>query len=163
MSTVANNNLRTGCLSAEGILVHGHVPVLDSASHINQGDLVYWDATSMTAKALDSDAHAATLLGAALGSSIVNSNIDNTSSSGEPDINIGYGGIFDMKTTSGDLYSEGTPVYVGADAQTVTSATGSTNKVGVVRLAPRGSAITGAAGVTVPVLVYSHAFVDFSA
>lgn len=164
MSTVAQNNIRTGALHPEGFLYHGHVPVNDSVSHINQGDLVYWDSASHTAKALDTDGHAATLLGVALGSSIVNSNVDNsTSSSLVPNINIGYGVISQFNTTSGDTLHEGDAVYAGADAQTVTSASGNSNKVGVVRLPPRGSNISGGTGVTVPVLVYSQAFVAFKA
>ena len=156
------NPVLTGAVHSEGFLYHGHVPCDDSVSPLKQGVLAYWDATAKKAKALDSDAHAATLLGITLGPSKVSSPIDNGSVPTEPNVNIAYGVRSPLNTTVGETYDEGTPVYAGADEQTVTTVAG-TNKVGVVRLNPRQGPITGAAGVTVPVLVYSHAFVDFSA
>lgn len=163
MSTVAQNNLLTGGVHGEGFLYHAHVPVSNSTFPINQGDLVYWDGTAHIAKVVGSDANAAALLGVALGSSAFNSNLDNSSATvAVYNIEIGYNVIASFKTTNAETYAEGTAVYIGADAQTITTVAG-TNKVGVVRLPPRGSAVTGASGVTVPVLVYSHAFVSFGA
>lgn len=163
MSTVAQNNIVAGCVHQEGFLMHGHVPVNHSTVPVNQGDLVYWDSAAKIAKPIASDSNVASLLGVALGSSKFNSNIDNSTSIKEPTINIGYGVIANMKTVASDVYNDGDPVYYSTDAQTVTSATGSSNKIGIVRLAPEGSAITGATGVTVPVFVYSQAFVAFKA
>jgi hypothetical protein len=165
MSTVNNNNFLAGQVSQEGMLMHGHVPIDNTNFPFHQGDLLWWDSSAHIAKPVTSDADAATLLGAALGASAVNSNIDNSVANlALPDVNIGFAGIFQMKTTASDSYNNGSAVYAGADAQTVTSTAGmATSPVGVVRLAPRGSAITGATGVTVPVLIYSRAWIKYLA
>ena len=66
-------------------------------------------------------------------------------------VRIGSQGIFQMKTTSSEVYKHLDPVYQGADAQTV-SLTGSTRIVGRVHL-PGGSTVTGATGTFVPVRI----------
>lgn len=162
MSTVARNNFLLGGVSEEGYLLHDHVPVLDATHHVNAGDLVYMDTSAYVAASLDSDAHAASLLGVAMQSSLINSNLDNSASAGEPSIQVGYGGIWNFNTTSGDTYHDGDALYIGADAQTVTNTAGMmTHKVGCVRLPINVSSVAGGSGIQVPVFVYSKYYVTF--
>lgn len=160
MTTSNRSQPLKGVVSGEGFLEHDSVPVNDATAHINQGDLVYWDSSAHIAKPLDTDGHAATLLGVALKASIINSNIDNSSQSSQPDITVGYGAVADMFTTASEVYAHGVKLYAGADAQTVTNVAGS-NPVGVVQLKSGQAAPTGGSGVKVNVLVYSAAFVKF--
>ena len=127
-----------------------------------QGDLLWWDSAAGYVKPLDSDAHAATLVGVALRSSYV-APYSSVVQAGGPGIVknycdsalIGFGLIATLFTTVGDTYVDGTAVYAGADAQTITAVAGS-HQVGVVKqvpgTAPLGS-VAGASGVLVPVLV----------
>lgn len=124
----------------------------------NQGDLLWFDSSAKVVKALDSDAHAAYLCGIALRSSFLAPYTAQNLAGGPAiqknyynDALVGIGCIASLKTTVGETYEDGTVLYAGADAQTVTTVAGA-HSVGVVKL--NGSAaITGAAGVEVPVLV----------
>ena len=133
------------------------LPCSNASFPINQGDLVYWDGTAHLLKAIATDGNAATIAGVALQPSAVSSNIDNGSIPAPKSLQVGYNVIADMKSTAAETYYSGTPVYIGADAQTVTTVAG-TNKVGVIVLKPGqipSGSITGAAGVVVPVLIKS--------
>jgi hypothetical protein len=131
----------------------------DGSFDYNQGDLLWFDASADIVKALDSDAHAAYICGVALRSSFL-APYSAQNLAGGPALQknyyqnalVGIGCIASMKTTVGETYKDGTVLYAGADAQTVTTVAG-THSVGVVKLPNGGSAITGAAGVEVPVLV----------
>lgn len=152
-------NIKKGKTNGQGYMQHDAVPCNDATFPIAQGDLVYWDSAAKICKKLvASDANAANILGVALKASKVNSSID---ASTEPNVTVGFGCIAELKTTAAQTYNHGDLVYSGADEQTVTTTAG-TNPVGVVQLVSKGSAITGAAGVLVQVLVYSKAFVKFS-
>jgi len=152
------NNIIKGSVNGQGFLQHSAVPVNDATFPIAEGDLAYWDSVAGLAKPLDTDAHAATLLGVALKPSKVNSGIDNTPS-GEPDTTIGYGVLAEMFTTPAETYANGAKVYIGANAQTITTVAGA-NAVGVVRLPSlNGGPVTGAAGIKVQVQVYSRAWI----
>lgn len=61
-------------------------------------------------------------------------------------------GIFNMQTTTGEVYSHLDPVYQGAGKQVV-SLVGSTRPVGRVHL-PDGTQVTGATGTPVPVRMF---------
>lgn len=163
MSTTNNNNLRTGIVAGEGMLQHSDVPCANGTAAFNQGDLVYMG--SGIAKALDTDGHAANLIGVALQPSITNSSLDNSSVPAPKSVNVGYAGIFQFKTVSGNTYADGDAVYVvpstsGGDAQTVTNASGS-HAVGCVRLKSGQASIVGGTGVGVNVLVYSLTYATF--
>lgn len=165
MTTVARNNYLVGGVSAEGYLLHDHVPANNAVDPFNQGDLVSFDSSHHCAQACNTDTKAANLLGVAMGSSIVNSNLDNAQYSGigEPSVQVAYAGIFNLYTTSGDTYNDGDPVWSsGVDAQTITNTVGSNaNKVGCARLPINVSSIAGGAGIQVPVFVYSRYYVTF--
>lgn len=163
MSTVARNAVKKGIVNGEGFLQHNSVPVADGTSHINQGDLVYYDTSAHIAKPADTDAHCATLLGIALKSSIVNSNLDSSALS-LPAIDVGFGVVASLKTTAAETYHHGDLLYIGADAQTVTNSNASgasTHPVGCVQLPAGVATVTGAAGVSIDVLVYSNELVQF--
>ena len=133
--------------------------IADGTFDFNQGDLVFFDAGAKILKALNSDANAAYLAGVALRSSFLAPYTAQNLAAG-PGIQknyyqdglVGIGCIASLKTTNAETYEDGTPVYIGADAQTVTTVAGA-HSVGVVKLTSGGDAVTGAAGVEVPVLV----------
>jgi len=153
MSTVNTNVVIAGTVNGQGFH-EVHVPV-SSSFPINQGDLVWLDQSAHIGKPVDSDAHAATLMGVALAPSKVSSNLDNPSAPAEKAVQVGWGLLAGMKTTASETYYTGTVVYVGADAQTITTVAG-TNKIGTVILPVTASSVTGAAGVTVPVYIKNN-------
>jgi hypothetical protein len=133
--------------------------IKDGTFDYNQGDLLWFDASAKIVKALDSDAHAAYLAGVALRSAFLAPYTAQNLAAGPGiqknyynDALVGIGCIASLKTTVGETYEDGTAVYAGADAQTVTTVAGS-HSVGVIKLPSGGSAVTGAAGIEVPVLV----------
>lgn len=154
MATTNTNRLSYGILAADG-LVKLILKVTHASFPVNQGDMVYFDNAANIVKALDTDANAANLAGVALDPSAVSSNIDNGLAPAVKAIAVGCGGVFFMKTTAAETYTDGDPMYVGADAGTVTSVA-ATNSVGKVLLPSNVSSITGATGVTVPVLIYGR-------
>lgn len=155
MSTVNTNVVSYGIINGQGFK-QVHAPISNSFP-INQGDLVYLDTTAHLAKAAASDANAATLLGVALTPYKVSSNLDNSGAPAEKAIMVGWDVVAGLKTTAAETYYTGTVVYLGADAQTVTTVVG-TNKIGTVLLPVTISSLTGAAGVTVPVVVKSAVY-----
>lgn len=155
MATVNTNVVSYGIVGGQGF-EQVHVPCSNSFP-INQGDLVYLDTSAHIGKVVASDANAATLIGVALTPYKVSSNLDNPSAPAEKAVMVGWGVVANLKTTAAETYNYGTAVYVGADAQTITTVAGS-NKIGNVVLPVTQTAVTGAAGVTVPVLISNHAF-----
>lgn len=161
MATVNMDNIVKGCVSLQGFMIHPDVKVNHASFPIKQGELVMLDAG--IAKPITADADVAKQIGVALQPSAVSSNLDNSSAPAEKTIQVAYGVIASFKTVAADVYTDGVPVYYSTDAQTVTSTIGAlTQLIGVVRLPPAVASITGATGVMVPILVYSHALVEFS-
>ncbi len=150
------NSVVKGSVNGEGFHQHEAVPVNDSTNHIDQGDFTYFDDVAGIAKPVDTDAHAANLLGVALKPSKVSGSIDVSS---EPDITVGYGHIDQKFTTPGETYANGTKVYIGATPQTITTVAGS-NPVGTVRLPSGSGPVTGAAGKQVQLIAYSRKWVS---
>jgi hypothetical protein len=124
-------------------------PSLTVSSPINSGDLVYIDQSTYYAKPLDSDANAQYLKGMSVDTWPVNV-YGGTEEQAET-IKVRGVGVVEMKTTVGEAYYPDLPVYIGADAQTVTLVAGS-YKVGAVAHDRRTRyGLTGAAGVRVPI------------
>jgi hypothetical protein len=123
----------------------------NGTADINQGDLVYFDATDHVVLPLDSDAHAATLAGVANQSSVLNV-YGNKVYSDSGTIVVGIKGQYSFATTVGDTYTDGDAVYLGADCQTVTNTAGAmTHPLGYVKLSAGQASLVGAAGVKVAV------------
>lgn len=117
-----------------------------AASAINSGDMVYWNATAKAAHPYTLDANGAYFMGVSLDTTPM----DVIATDYLPTVNVRTRGQFAMKSTAGDTYNPGDPVYVGADAQTVTNtAGGMTTKVGTIAMDPSMVALAGGAGVTV--------------
>lgn len=129
-----------------------------------QGDLLWWDSSATIVKPLDSDAHAANLVGVAARSAYI-APYASMQQTGGPALVKNYelaalvlfGVIATFFSTSGETYNDGDSVYFGGVAnnpQTITKSSGSpTHVVGVVKLPPGGLAISGGSTVLVPVLV----------
>jgi len=119
----------------------------------NQGDLVYSNSGVTTAAA--SDANCQYLIGVAR----VASPFDPTpygTAVYPAYAEVDFGGIYAFKTTVGETFEHGIPVYIGADAQTVTSTAGA-NVYPVGKIDnPSGVNITGAAGVMVNIRIYNR-------
>jgi hypothetical protein len=163
MSVANVNAIKTGIVNGQGF-PQVHAPVNDSTAPIVQGALCYFDGT--IAKPLDTDAHAATLLGVSLEPSHVSSNLDNGTIPAPKLVQFGYQCVAQLKTTAGETYTHGQALYIGADSQTILNTVGAnTHPVGYVYLTPAqiaaGVSVTGAAGVTIGVLVGSRAFGTF--
>jgi len=123
------------------------------SNNIALGDMLSWYAAGPYAKALASGQEAL-FCGVAQGvAPTPTSNIDNAT--GKIDsVNVAHSGVFSFKTTNSESYSHGTAVKCGADAQTVTtSGASASNCVGYVWRPNESAALTGAAGVTVDVLL----------
>lgn len=110
--------------------------LVSSAISWNQGDLIYLDTTNHLLKALDSDAHAATICGIARQSissgkpsPVYQGTAVDAAAAIEGIAGPQAGVIAKMKLKSGDAFVPGCAVYYGGDAQTV-SVTG-TNTVGL--------------------------------
>jgi len=144
MATTAQNNL-VGKKSDRLFY-----PIDNSGSHdINAGDLVWYDTSVHYIKSLDSDAHGAYVAGVAQDTSYLN--VYGTKEY-SPLLGVYVGQIHALNTTGSDTYYTGTPVYYGADAQTITAVAG-TNILGYVMLRPGQASVAGGSGVTVDVLV----------
>lgn len=133
-----------------------------AAFDYNQGDLLWWDSAAGYVKPLDTDGHAATSVGVALRSSwlgpFTSFNVVGGPAIGKnyyADALLGLEVIASFYTTAADTYVDGTAVYCGANAQTITAVVG-TNIIGYVKVpsgtAPLGS-IAGGAGVLVNVSI----------
>lgn len=118
---------------------------------INAGDLIWFDTSAHIAKSLDSDAHAAFLLGVAYDSSFLNLYGQKKYEAGIVAI---CEGVVRLFGTSGETYNDGTLLYFGADAQTVTNVNpGSGHAIGTVYL-PMGNTLSSvAAGTLIEVLI----------
>lgn len=123
------------------------------SNDFNQGDLLYLDTSAHLVKACTDDTKAATFVGVASDTSWRNLYGTKTyPDSGQ--VAVFVAGIFTFNSTTSDTYNDGDAVYIGADAQTITSTAGMlTHKLGYVKLRPGQSAITGAAGTTVDILI----------
>lgn len=130
-----------------------YYPVLtDGTYDVNQGDAVWFDSSVHAVKPVDSDAHAAYFAGVALQQSKLN--VYGTAQYPQAGIQVATRGVFKFKTTAGDTLNHGDAVYIGADAQTVTNtAGGKTSKIGYVWLRPGQSAVSGASGTNIEVLI----------
>lgn len=147
MATTPSNTLRR---KIAGL----HAPwSVDITLTYNQGDLLYFDDAVEKVKPGTDDDSMEFLVGVALQSFPVTSLGTGEGSTRQPSMEVGDGDIFEFKTTSGETLNDGEKVYIGADAQTVTTTAG-TFHVGIVRLLPGQSPITGAAGVFVQVEVF---------
>lgn len=156
MATSNKNVVQYGVVGGQGFK-QLHMPITHATFPINQGDLVYLDAAAHIIKALDTDAHAAAAVGVALQPSAVSSNLDLSTAPAQPAIMVGWDLVATLKTTAAETYYHGTTVYLGADAQTITTVVG-TNAIGVVVLPVGVSSVTGASGVSVGVLVKSKVY-----
>lgn len=132
--------------------------LLDSTISFNQGDLVYLDTTNHLVKALDSDAHAATLLGVST-EKVVSGKVSRPYST-DVDASQAAGAIqgptfgvtAKLILKTGDALSPGQKVYFDTDAQHCTSTAG-TNALGVYQ----GPAIaSAAAGQEIEVLINAN-------
>lgn len=92
---------------------------------VNQGDLVYWDGTTLRQLALVSnkDTNAASFVGVANKGSNLGALGDPTRYPAlyVPQIRAEWSGIWRFHTTSGDTYHELDQVFLGADSQTITN------------------------------------------
>ena len=124
-----------------------------------QGDLLWFDSSAGYAKPVDSDAHAAYLLGVAARSAYIAPFASMQVLNG-PAIVKNYfdralfywAVIASFYTTSGDTYTPESTVYIGANAQTITNASGS-HAIGIVKLPEQITSLAGGSNVLVNVLV----------
>ena len=129
-----------------------------------QGDLLWFDSSAGYVKPLDSDAHAAYLVGVALANAYIAPYYSMQILNGPAPVKnyalsavVGLGVIATFYSTSGETYADGDAVYWGGvsnNPQVITKSSGDpTHSVGVVKLAPGAAAISGGSTVLVPVLV----------
>ena len=124
---------------------------------ISQGDMCQWDITSKIAtNALL--ASGSIFLGVAESASPLAGLGTSATPLTRNLVRIRHQGLHEFKTTTSESYSHMTPVYQGADAQTV-STVGSTRIIGEAWY-PDGTTVTGAAGTLVNVLIYGHGTMD---
>jgi len=124
---------------------------------IQQGSLVFYDVVNNLTKPVTSDADAATLLGCATKTIPFASNLGNGVTPVHYDMEAAFGDAFKLNTTTGETYVNFQEVYVGADSQTITNTAGlMTHPVGYIRLPSNVASVAGAAGVKVPVVVYTR-------
>jgi hypothetical protein len=115
-------------------------PILvDGTYEINGGDLVYFDSSAHVIKSLDSDAHAAYLAGMAENGSYLNVYGKKKYFDRLPVVEKG---VVRLNTTTAETYYEGTAVYFGADAQTITTVAGS-YIVGYCKLGAGQTSVSG--------------------
>lgn len=131
--------------------------VVSTDQTINQGDLVWWDATNYTLKPITNATQVAVgasggLIGAAQGTD--NPNVYPAPAAGVPSENlpgivVQRGGSVRMNSTTGDgSYFPFEPVTIGADAQTITRGGETTaNRVGFI-MVPAPVSARGAPGAT---------------
>lgn len=158
MATVNTNAISYGLVNGQGFL-QVEAKINNASFPFHQGDLVF--LSSGIAKPVTADGDAATLIGVALQPTTVSSSIDNGLAPVEKTVQVGYAVAANMLTTAAETYTDGIAVYVGVDAQTITTVSGS-NPVGKIKLPPAVSSVTGATGVRVPMVVFSHAFGTFA-
>lgn len=143
--TTANNSV------AGGRGVGYPYPVSAGGSFdINAGDLTWFDTGTTLLKPLDTDAHAAFLVGVAYDSSFLNLYGTKKYESSITVQSVGYGRF---KTTSGDTYAHGNACYLGADAQTITNTVGGNSHIIGYIFLPNGNTVTGGAGTLVEMIL----------
>jgi hypothetical protein len=153
MATTNVMDIASGVIGGQGFK-QLHLPCANATASVHVGDLVY---LSGIVKPLDTDGNAASGVGLALQPSIVNSNLDNGSIPVPTDLLVGWDLVANLKTTASEVYAHGMKVYIGADAQTITSVAGS-NHVGRIELNPGQTTLTGAAGLRVGVVIVSKLY-----
>lgn len=141
--TAPNNNFR------KRYYEHIAGRVIKTNATINSGDMMYWVPGSGYYDVCDTDGKAAAFAGVSNDTDPVTSLNERTPET--RGIRINRHGIFEFFTTSGETYVEGTPVHVGADAQTVSTA--GANIVGYAIMPDMITSIAGASGVKVPVAI----------
>lgn len=126
------------------------------------GDLLWWDSSAGYVKPLDSDAHAAYLVGAAGRSAYLAPYASMQILSGPAMVKnyfdralVYFGAVLSFFTTAGDTYTPEQAVYIGANAQTITNASGS-HSVGIVKLPENVTTLTGGSTVLANVLVIAQ-------
>jgi len=139
------------------VLSVNEYPLDTTGSHdFHQGDLLYQDATSHNVYPLDNDTHAATFVGVAVFPSYIAPFTYAPTGAVQkfyaPSATVGFGCLVRLKTTAADTYVDGTALYAGADAQTVTAVAGS-NQIGVAKMAKGVSSVAGGTGVYLNVLL----------
>lgn len=154
MATIAQNNI-VRLVNLKSIF-ESCLPVLSTSSTWNQGDLIAFDNTNKIANAVTGSGSGAQILGVArntIVAGIMPSPYQGTavdaSQAIEDIAGPAYGVVAYFSVTTGDAWHPGDKAYIGANAQTVTSAaTGSSIGLYV------GSTIASAAsGTTVNILV----------
>ena len=137
---MATNNLMNMVKSIGADYARKEFPVqADGTLLIPQGSLVYLDGGVL--KELDTDAHADTFKGVASDQSYIQPYA--TKKYNNPLVVLS-GGVFKFKTTASDSLVHDTDVYIGADAQTITTQTGGTltRKLGKI-YNPEGATLVG--------------------
>lgn len=149
MTTATNNIVRS--VSPKSLFESAY-PVLSSSSNWNQGDMLAFDATNKILNAVTGTGSAANLCGVAV-QTIVNGKVPSPYQGTAVDASQAisdvegpqYGVVCAFYLTSGNAFTPGVKVYIGADAQTVsTTATGSS--VGIYQgaaVTPSGSGTVG--------------------
>lgn len=145
MSTIAQNNIVREV--APKSLFESALPVLSTAVTLNQGDLVAFDNTNKIIKAVTGSGDGAQILGVSpvtLVNGLMPSPVQGTAVDASQAIEDMSGPIYGVvaffNATAGDAWKPGDKVYIGADAQTVTSAAAGSS-VGIYQ----GRAIASAA------------------
>jgi len=161
MATKSRNNILKDVRFGVSQLTYALIN--DGTFDFNQGDLLYWDSSAHIVKALDSDAHAATLVGVAVRAAYLAPYVSFGQASG-PAMQksyydcalVGFGCVASFYSTNAETYYDNDQVFYSSDAQTLTKTDpGAGHPVGVVKM-PSGSAsltIAGGATVLIPVLV----------
>jgi len=128
-------------------------PILkDGTGDINGGDMVYMDTTNHNVLAADTDAHCQYFCGVAKDTTYKN---PFGTKIYDPCLAVFNKGIASFKTTGSESYYHGTTVYIGADAQTVTTVSGSYS-IGYVWKPNSTAVTTGATGTNVDVLIQAR-------
>ena len=133
---------------------------IDSTLLYNVSDMLYWDPNDQLYKSDITDTVLNTLpfAGICLSQVPTASIGDRVADVRGISVYVGRSrdAYFEMKTTDKEAYYEGTPVGVGADAQTVSLS--ATNKIGLAVMRPLEKSVAGAEGVTVRVVFLSTLF-----
>lgn len=155
MATVPNDNL----VKAVGFVPEQLTYPIDTSGSFdyNQGDMLMQSAVGGAAKPLDTTGNAQYFIGVAAKSSYLALTVSQQTGSIVKNYNqqslVYNKGVFSFKTTVGETYLDGTLVYLGADAQTITTVAGGGTSIGKVKLSQGQTSITGAAGVIANVAI----------
>ena len=122
-----------------------------TSSGISEGDMMQWDATARYATPMTTTSGAIFLGVSEEANPLVGLGTTTNPLTGGR-CRIRSQGVHRFATTTGETYSHADPVYMGANAQTVTLL-GASNLVGSLHL-PDGSQVTGATSATVQVRIF---------